>query len=227
MARDYAKKAEEAVGNWQKFESFAWFDRPPDEENCAIIPYVHRDSDLMTCSNASVVEKEVEDLPDAWIEQASHWAVGWIAQVVVRVYDGEGEITESFKRVCDLFWAIEDYPVLDDEDLSRREYEAAIENIEDELGNMGLDKAFASAVYDWLSHNNQMALEDVDGHGAYPSEGSIAAAMHDMLGDFIHVPDTVITELGGRIVKRDVNGEQHASYIYPDALGEVFDYLGV
>ena len=48
----------------------------------------------------------------------------------IRVYR-DGEITDAFKTYHELSEQLADYPILDEEDYSEREYEATLENIND------------------------------------------------------------------------------------------------
>lgn len=124
--------AAQARGNWLKFDSFAWHDRPDNAEEWAIVYTHNRDSDLVAQSNASVIEKALalfleSDEPDVVSEHHGHWACGWIDGYAIRVYRN-GEITPAFHAYYDLVASLEDYPVLDEEDLSRRESEASRES---------------------------------------------------------------------------------------------------
>jgi len=72
------------------------------------------------------------------------------------------------------------YPVLDDEDYSRREYEATLENLPDaawKLKNQyDLPEGWEGEVYGWLSENDSGAVENRDDQGGYPSEDQLRAA---------------------------------------------------
>ena len=49
----------------------------------------------------------------------------------IRVYDSKGEITPAFRAYHELAERLADYPILDEEDYSRREYEETLRNIVD------------------------------------------------------------------------------------------------
>ena len=79
--------------------------------------------------------------------------------------------------------AAEDYPVLDEEDYSEREYEAAMQAISEQvsyvvsrLDDVALPADVVSAVYRWLSENEHCELEH-GGDGAYPSVESVERAL--------------------------------------------------
>jgi hypothetical protein len=58
------------------------------------------------------------------------WAVDWIEGFAIRAYRN-GQITDAFTIHHDLSEQLAGYPILDDEDYSRREYETTLENITD------------------------------------------------------------------------------------------------
>lgn len=189
---DYiSEKAPEAAGNWRKFDSFGWHAEPEEHpEDWCIVYTSNRDSDLLDQSNAAAIEKEMArfqegDDPDVVSESHSHWAVGHVDGYAIRVYrrgpDGErGETTEAFAAWCELALALEDYPVLDDEDHSRREYEATLENIEQAGRRFLHDDApedWAGQCFSWFWEHDQRAVENCDGNGGYPSDDQIQAAM--------------------------------------------------
>lgn len=120
--------ADEIIGNWQRFDSFAWFDRPADCENWTIYYTHHRDSDTLTRSNAHVICEALDALEseDVRGESHSHWAVGWVEGYAIRVRNESGEITEAFKVLADLLMQMEDYPVLDEDHWSELECDEAI-----------------------------------------------------------------------------------------------------
>jgi len=136
---------------------------------------IHRDSDLLTLSNFETIRQllneKYEEYEDWRIEGASHWAVGWMDTLMVRVLrcqcteeneDSIPEIyrvsdnktwwchtcgrpaqyTDIFKEVLELKARLEDYPVLDEDDYSRREYEDTFEYLSNEVGSDNAVKLF-------------------------------------------------------------------------------------
>lgn len=177
---DYAEElAKEAMGNWRKFESFGWHDRPYDAERWAII-YTHsRDSGLLAQSNASVYERvlEAEEYEaDVRAEHHGHWACGWIDGYAIRVRDDMLQLTPAWIAYCELKLAESEYPALDEDDYSQREYDAACEAISSELSALDADDIEPSAVFDWLWEHEQSELENVDDQGACPSREAIERA---------------------------------------------------
>ena len=159
---DLEAAAKQAAGNWAGFKDFSWhlaseLDSPGDW----CIAYTrHRDSGLLDQSNAAAMEREMHpftegDDPDVVAEHHHHWAVGWIEGFSIRVFR-DGQITAAFAHYHELAQRLNDYAVLDDEDYSRRQYEAtsyttehityffecrgdeAAERVRSQLGEFGL-----------------------------------------------------------------------------------------
>lgn len=178
--------AAEAAGNWRRFEAFAWHRRYDlaDAENWTIIYTNHRDSGLLDQSNADAIGKALApftdgDDPDVIAESHSHWAVGWIDGFAVRAFK-EGQITEAFRTYHELAERMANYPVLDEEDYSRREYDATLANITDAARSLrhdyDLPDGWESEVFSWFWSNNQRAVENRDDQGGYPSEDDLEEA---------------------------------------------------
>lgn len=109
----------------------------------------HRDSDELARSNWEVISKDLlERFPDDFAtESASHFLVGWVEELRVRVVkeeaaaelDGnfddleEEDLTDAFKACIEWAEKLEDYPVADEEHYSRLEYEELIEYLSNEV----------------------------------------------------------------------------------------------
>lgn len=189
---DLEYAAKKAAGNWQRFDSFVWFrDKDVEDADQWAIIYTHnRDSGLLDQSNASVIAKAMApftegDDPDVVFESHSHWAVGHVDGFSIRVFDGNGEITEAFRKYHELAEAKEDYPILDEQDYGERELEATLENIADAAWRLKseftLPEGWVWQVYDWLSENRSGEIENRDDQGGYPSEEAMREAF-DALG---------------------------------------------
>jgi len=179
--------ASQAAGNWKRYSCFCW-DRLreiDDPDDWAII-YTHdRDSGLLDQSNAAAMADALRSFsetenPDVVFESHSHWAVGHVDGFSIRVYR-HGEITEAFHTYHGLMERLDAYPVLDESDYGRREYQAALENIGDAAwrfkSTYDLHDGWEADVYEWLSAHRTGAVENKDDRGAYPSE-------HDLLDAF-------------------------------------------
>jgi hypothetical protein len=175
------------AGNWRSWTCFVW-DRKHDlrdPENWSIIYMHHRDSGLLDQSNAEVIAKALtpfttsED-PDVVFESHAHWAVGHVDGFSMRVYRDDA-ITDAFHVNHGLMERLEAYPVLDESEYGRREYQAALENIEDAAwrfkSTYDVHDGWEAEVYEWLSAHRPGAVENKDDRGAYPSE-------HDLLDAF-------------------------------------------
>jgi hypothetical protein len=145
----------------------------------------HRDSNLLQESNADALEahlKEDPTLEDEWtITSCNHWAVGWVDHLSFHAVEEDGKTpTRMFRVLRAWFDALEDYPVADESDLSRREYEATLENVEN-VGRRflkdGVPETWVGEVYDWLSKNEPREVEDRDGLGGYPNDKPMKAAL--------------------------------------------------
>ena len=134
------------VGNWKNFESFGWHGQPDDADDFCIVYTHNRDSDSLDQSNAAAIEKALEPFlgEDVFGERHSHWACGWVDGFSIRVYRNR-KVTEGFKAYCSLREQLADYPVLDEEDFSRREYEEVVGLIQD----IGRSKLREGAPDDW------------------------------------------------------------------------------
>jgi hypothetical protein len=179
--------AREAAGNWRSWTCFVW-DREgeiDDAENWSIIYTHNQDSGLLAESNAAAIADVLRPFsetknPDVVFDSHAHWAVGHVDGFSIRV-NRDGEITEAFEAYHGLMERLEAYPVLDESDYGRWEYQAALENIEDAAwrfkSTYNLHDGWEAEVYEWLSAHRPGAVENKDDRGAYPSE-------HDLLDVF-------------------------------------------
>jgi len=178
--------AKEAAGNWRHFECFAWHRASDldDADNWCLVYTHHRDSELLDQSNAVVIEKMLEPFtkgknPDVVAEHHHHWAVGWADGYGIRVFR-RGRITKALRKYHELAVRLADYPVLDEEDYSAREYEATLKNLADAAWKLKreyeLPGGWEEAVYGWLSDHDADAVENTDDRGGYPSEEQLRQA---------------------------------------------------
>lgn len=173
--------AKDAANNHARFTSFAWFDAPEDRANWTIHYTHNRDSGLLDQSNASVIAETLQPFDnDVRSADANHWACGWVDGFAVRVYRADGTITEAANALFQIVAALADYPVLDEDDLSHREFDAALENIA-QIGRNDVSarapKCWPGKVAHWLDANMAGEMEDSDGQGAYPSRESVLSAL--------------------------------------------------
>lgn len=172
----YQELAEKAVKEAAGLSDFAYTGEKDLGGTWAMTFSMNRDSGLLEQSNYEAVKGDLEKRfpKDVSDERFSHFAVGWLDQLLVRMLDKDRKITRA--GIAALEWKdrLESYPVADDEDFSRREFEATLDNIKWEGS---LDEPTAHAVYDWLSDADQGALENVDDKGGYPSKEKIDTAL--------------------------------------------------
>jgi hypothetical protein len=178
--------AKHAAGDWRHFDCFVWhrgYDLDDADDFCIVYGH-HRDSGLLAQSNAAAIAEALEpfmdgDDPDVVPEHHHHWAVGWIDGHSIRVFR-DGQITDAFRAYHELAQRLADYPVIDEEDYSRREYEATLENIADAAWRLKrsfeLPEGWEGQVFDWFWQHNQHAIENRDDQGGYPEEAELEAA---------------------------------------------------
>lgn len=144
---DYTARAAALANNHAKFRDFAWFERPADSEKWAIIYTDNRDSGPIDRANAQEIGEALARFPrHAIAECHNHWACGHVNGYRLRVYDSRGRITQACKVYCDLLAALENYPVLNDETLSKIESEEIDDSWDSWLAaefQKQLDKDFA------------------------------------------------------------------------------------
>lgn len=103
----------------------------------------HRDSSILEERNwaAMLAELGGEGGTTA-VERSGHWAVGWVEYLVLHP-----RATKKLRRAVELTEALEDYPVLDEEDLSECEYEAYSEGW-DSWGRADYRQALKARLFD-------------------------------------------------------------------------------
>jgi hypothetical protein len=91
---------------------------------------------------------------------------------------------EAFHTYHGLIEQLDGYPVLDEADYSSREYEAALDNIEDAAWRIkstyDLTDGWEAEAYEWLWSHRPGAVENKDDRGAYPSERDLLDAFNGL-----------------------------------------------
>jgi len=109
-----------AVSSPTGLDSLANFAGQLPDEGWGCLVARNRDSDLLSNSNfETALEQLGGEGENVEIVRIGHWACGWIEYLGVR------EGTPEYDSAVEIHASLEDYPVLDDEDLSQREYEEA------------------------------------------------------------------------------------------------------
>lgn len=101
-----------------------------------------RDSDALDRSNFIVFLKELGgESETVKVEEASHWACGWVQYLIVAPTD-----RKALRTAVSLHCSACNYPVLDESHFSELEYDEAYEWAERELGEFdGWEEAFRNA----------------------------------------------------------------------------------
>jgi len=186
--------AQECAGNWRKFDSFAWFNKPEDSDDWAIFYTNHRDSDSIARSNASVIAKLMEGFDESEViaEDHNHWAVGWIKGYAIRCLV-DGEPTQAIAKWKEIQDRLKEYPVLNEEHLSQLESEEVWRYLVGEVGYAlrkcertskvcsgdPEDAYIASEVYRWLDENEPGQLEH-DGNSPVLDTESVEHALVEL-----------------------------------------------
>lgn len=111
--------APEYVNRWKLPRDYAGAEWPEYYNACGR----HRDSDILTESNFYATLRAVGgESETVQIVRESHWAVGWIEWLAI--HESDAAALRAADRCAE---SLEDYPILDDDDFSRREDEACAE----------------------------------------------------------------------------------------------------
>jgi hypothetical protein len=127
---------------------------------------VHRDADILEQSNFAAFTAALGgESEHVAIERASHWAVGWVDRLII-----DPTASNVVAKAESLAARLEDYPVIDDDDFSRREWEARSESWES-YGRSdfiaAIRESFGDEYADFLDDFPQVADElgrDIEGH---------------------------------------------------------------
>jgi len=187
---DVEAAANDAAGNWRKFSCFAWhrgYDLD-DANRWAIFYTSGRDAVILDRSNHAEIAKRLSsfaeaDDPDVVAESHSHWAVGFLDGFSIRVYGKDGSITTAFREFCRIKEKLADYPILNEQDYSEREYTATLENYRSEMWAIAkeLPEGWESELYSWFSDNgHDRYIENRDDQGGYAPREKITEALQDL-----------------------------------------------
>jgi len=194
--------AKQEAGNHLKFDSFGWYCPPWDDDNMggphdwAMYYTRNRDSGLISQSNHAYIKKAMEPYEEdgtARDERHGSWACGWMEGFAIRIYKG-GKVTNAFKIWMNMQDAMSDYPLLDEEDHSNREYEETLDNIKHIASDVRDDApdTWAEEVYAYLSDNNEDSLYPVDGMGGWPKDEVVQEALKNLC--YLDIEDADMTE---------------------------------
>lgn len=184
---DVEATANSLARNWRNFECFGWsraFDLERPDDWCVWYTS-HRDSGLLDRSNEHVIRQRLDrfsegDDPDLVWERHSHFAVGFVDGFSLRVFGPDESTTEAFRQFCGIQEALATYPVLDDEQYSGLEYEAALTNYREEVGRLRdtLPEGWEGEVFGYFSeHGMCRFIENRDDRGAFAPREEILKAL--------------------------------------------------
>jgi len=129
----------------------------------------HRDSGLLTQSNAAFLQKLLESEPafnEKWrITECNHWAVGWVKHLSFEAADEDGKPTRLAKVILNFYEELKNYPIADENDFDERERQEIWKNMErmaEDMSNTekidveGLPEHWLDNVASYLGDRGQM-----------------------------------------------------------------------
>ena len=145
-----------------------------------------RDSGLLETSNWEVGLAEFKQFDSGWeVFGFGHWAVGWIDELMVHEDAPEAVLILA----ANIHGQLEAYPILDEEDYSNREHEAAVENITEAYSYLkrldvydgtlstGADVKVIEQLVTWFGENRPDGMSSSDDSGFYPSDEELTEAL--------------------------------------------------
>ena len=123
------------LADYRTGTGFVYYGDLPLGETWAFMLARHRDSDTVEQSNWHVIHTDMaERFPDdIEVVHCSHWAVGWIDHLAVRLLDDAEALTDAGHAILEWKEQLDDYPVADETDHSEREFDALWDNFEFDL----------------------------------------------------------------------------------------------
>ncbi len=199
---DYVSLAKQAL---EKPSDFGWwgFDEMFDTWGFSGID-MNRDSDILQISNyhAAIKDCKHEFGEDVWDENFQcvgfgHWAVGHVDRVCVKILNNsiahdsitEDDITEYFKYIVDIaVYLAEEYPILDEQDYSERQWVEASKWIEDMATSTWIpfgqkcviEEGFGDSILSWLNYNDCYEIGYHDDGSPYYDEKDLTEAIYDL-----------------------------------------------
>jgi hypothetical protein len=187
---DVEAAAKAAAGNWRRFSCFAWHrGYGLEDADCWAIFYTSgRDAGLLDQSNHAEIARLLGlfmegDDPDVVHETHSHWAVGYLEGLSIRVYGKDGGTTDAFREFCHIKEKLDDYPILNESDYAEREYAATLENYRSEMWAVRneLPEGWEAEAYSWFGdHGHDRFTENRDDQGGYAPKENITEALQDL-----------------------------------------------
>jgi len=194
-AKDRAKLMSQISEALKMPRDFGYHGDLPIGDTWTLGPVIEtRDSGLLDQSNAAILQKMLESREEfngQWeIVHCGHWAVGWVDHLSFKVITEVLHSSVPTKIAQFIFEKLEYlknvYPILDEQDYSRREHDALYENMQNEVPyqskRLGFDlpEDWYDTLSDWYDNNLPNALENIDDRGGYPVEEDLLQAFQDL-----------------------------------------------
>ena len=125
-------RAEQVVEDTRQISDFAYYGDLPLGETWGFTISTHRDANVLERSNWEVISEDMLKRFPQSVEtvSCSHWAVGWVEHLAVRMLTTRGKTTKAGEAILEWREALADYPVASDSHYSQMEYDEALENLE-------------------------------------------------------------------------------------------------
>jgi hypothetical protein len=149
---------------------FSYFgDFPIDE--CYTLYTITRDSDLLDNCNMEYIKAELPECETVQYLTFNHWACGWIETCFIHMADGESLIkADKIKEQLD------NYPVLDEDDYSNKQYEAMDNNIQQAIKEYSFeDDNLTDETLEKIAYVISQKCNDFS-ENYWPSDNEISAA---------------------------------------------------
>ena len=118
-----------------------------DYSNYYVLYSHHRDSDILNESNYQTMKKKFIDLSGVIEIAFNHWAYGWGECLLIHE-----SAQETIDKGIKILNALSDYPVLDDEDLSNREYDLVLQYADDIMNEIDNAQGYFCSGY-WVDED--------------------------------------------------------------------------
>lgn len=136
-----------------------------DSDIALMAANLHAASLVLGLDDESNVDDPIDGIGNetAWIGTTHHRAVGGMKQLVCRVTDDYGKITDAWVGASRIITALHDYPILDEDLFYEFEYQAWNEAVDWAIEDLGLDPEDVDreAVFDYEGSNPDYAYTAV------------------------------------------------------------------
>jgi hypothetical protein len=216
------------ANNHAQFDSFVWYEAPEDSEVWGIYYATSDTAPIYAASNYDTMVKRLQKHIDAGFIRAeahSTWVGPWVEGFSIKVFDKpKGKITSAFRDLYEILCELEDYPVLDEDDWSRREWEAIQEFASSEIGRLvdvDVHPDAVSQVMEWLENDRHPIELDGDGRTPWVDEVHLYRAIAALeIGD----PEDDTIRLYSKTDRRYPSGTNH-HYALRERYPELYEAL--